>query len=134
MYPLYFLYDQWPVLLLRLALGVILVVHGWPKLRNLGQNAKNFSGMGFRPGWLFGTIAAILEFFGGIGLALGLMTTLIALFVSLEFLVILFWRWVKRMPFVGGWEFDLLIFAAAISLFALGAGAYSLDRVWFGVL
>lgn len=134
MFPLYFLYDLWAVLALRVALGIIFIVHGWPKIRDLKQNAKNFDGMGFRPGKLFGTAAAFLEFFGGIALILGLGVTWISALFGIEFIVILFWRWGKRMPFVGGWEFDLLILAGIITLFSLGGGAWSLDRFLFGIL
>ncbi|HVO28595.1 MAG TPA: DoxX family protein [Candidatus Paceibacterota bacterium] len=134
MFPLYFLYDQWPVLILRVALGIIFIAHGWPKLRDLKRNAKNFDAMGFRPGALFGTMAALLEFFGGIALIVGLLVGAFSALFALEFAVILIWRWAKRSPLVGGWEFDLLILAAVIALFALGGGAFSLDRILLGVL
>ena len=136
MYPLYFIYDMWPVLLLRLALGIVLIAHGWPKLRDLKTTAKNFDGMGFKPGKLFGTAAAILEFFGGVGLVLGLATTEIAAILALQFIVILIWKWFTKKPLVGayGWELDLIILAGLIALFSLGAGAFSLDRIWFGLL
>jgi putative oxidoreductase len=134
MFPLYFLYDQWPVLILRIALGAIFIAHGWPKLRNLKQTAKNFDVMGFRPGKLFGTLAALLEFFGGLLVLVGLAIGPIAALFIIEFAVIIIWRLAKRMPFVGGWELDLLILAGVIALFALGGGAYSLDRMIFGLL
>ena len=134
MFPLYFLYDVWAVLILRLVLGAIFIVHGWPKIKDLKQNAKNFQGMGFRPGILFGSVIAFLEFFGGIALALGLFVLPISALFILQFLVISFWKIVKRMPFVGGWEFDLLILAGVIVLFSLGGSAWSLDRLLFGIL
>ncbi len=134
MFPLYFLYDQWPVLILRIALGAVWIVHGWPKIRDLRQNAQNFQSMGFKPGALFGTAAALLEFFGGIAIVVGLATAPIAALFILEFIVILVWRWSKRSPFVGGWELDLLILAGAVALFSLGGGAFSLDRMLFGIL
>ena len=117
MFPLYFLYDMWPVLILRIALGAVFIVHGWSKMRDLRQNAKNFDAMGFKPGKLFGTVAALLEFFGGIALLIGLGTTWVAGLFILEFIVIILWRWAKHMPFVGGWELDLLILAGVIILF-----------------
>lgn len=129
MFPLYFLYDQWPVLILRIALGAIFIAHGWPKLRDLKQTAKNFDAMGFKPGKLSGTIAAILEFFGGILILIGLAVGPVSALFIIEFAVIIIWRLGKRMPFIGGWELDLLIFAAVIALFALGGGAYSIDRI-----
>jgi putative oxidoreductase len=134
MFPLYFLYDMWPVLVLRVALGVVLIAHGWPKLRNLKQTAQSFDAMGFKPGRLFGTLAALLEVFGGIALIIGLFTTWFAALFMLQFIVILFWKWFKKMPLVGGWELDLLIFAGVFALFALGGGAFSLDRILFGWL
>jgi putative oxidoreductase len=136
MFPLYFLYDMWPVLILRLALGIIFLAHGWPKLRDLKQTAKNFDGMGFKPGALFGTTAAFLECIGGIGLIIGLFTSFFAGLFVLEFAVILVWKWAKGMSLQGpnGWELDMLILAAVIALFALGGGAYSLDRIVLGWL
>lgn len=134
MFPLYFLYDQWPVLILRIALGAIFIAHGWPKLRDLKQTAKNFDAMGFRPGRLSGTITALLEFFGGLLILVGLAVGPISALFIIEFVVIIIWRLAKKMPFVGGWEFDLLILAGVIALFALGGGAYSLDRILFGML
>ncbi len=134
MFPLYFLYDMWPVLILRLALGIVFIAHGWPKIRDLKQTAKNFDAMGFRPGKLFGTIAALLEFCGGIALILGLFTAAIAGLFALQFIVILIWKWFKKMPLVGGWEIDILILAGVVGLFSLGGGAWSLDRILFGIL
>lgn len=125
---------MWPVFLLRAALGLIFIVHGWPKLRDLKKTGENFNAMGFKPGKLFGTLTALLEFFGGIALIVGLFTTWFAALFVLEFAVILLWRWSKKMPFVGGWEFDLLILAGVFALFALGGGAFSLDRILFGWL
>lgn len=134
MFPLYFLYDMWPVLILRLALGAIFIVHGWPKLKNLRQTAKNFDAMGFKPGKLSGTIAALLEFFGGIALVVGLLVAYVSALYIIEFAVITIWKIAKKSPFVNGWEFDLIILAGGIALFALGGGAYSLDRLWLGIL
>ena len=134
MFPLYFLYDLWAMLALRIVLGLILMAHGWPKLRDLSQNAKNFDAMGFKPGKLFGTIAAILEVFGGLFLILGLGVTWVSALFIFEFAVILIWRWSRRSPFVGGWELDFLILAGVFVLFSLGGGAWSLDRLLFGIL
>ena len=120
-------YADVGIAILRAALGVVLVVHGFPKLRNLKQTAVNFGQMGFRPGALFGTIAAFLETFGGLALILGFMTQPVALLFVLEFIVILCWRISKRHPFVSGWELDLLILCGVLFFLAVGAGIYSAD-------
>jgi len=92
--------------------------------------------MGFKPGGLFGAIAAFLEFFGGIALIVGLGTAFFAALFVAEFAVILIWKWSKGVSLKGenGWELDLIILASVFALFALGGGAYSIDRIMFGLL
>ena len=111
-----FSYSTPSVFLLRLVLGIILIVHGWPKISDPQKNAKNFDGMGFKPGALWGTIAALLEFVGGIAMIIGFLVGLISLFLAIQFVVIIIWKISKKMPFVHGWEFDLLILAVILAL------------------
>jgi len=125
------LYASWALLILRIALGMIFIAHGWPKIKNLQQTATNFHGMGFRPGKFWGTIAAVLEFFGGIALIVGLFTMLLGGLFVVEFAIILGWKLRKNIPLVNGWELDLIIFAGATIILALGAGAYSFDRLLY---
>jgi putative oxidoreductase len=106
----------------RIILGILFLVHGWSKVRDLRQNARNFSGMGFKPGVLWGTIAALLEFFGGIGIILGIWMPYLCFLFICEFIVIIVWKLAKKMPFVGGFELDLLIFAMLLTYFTLYGG------------
>jgi putative oxidoreductase len=131
MYPISLLYGGWGSLFLRLVFGAIMIAHGFPKLKNLKATGSGFEGMGFRPGIFWGTVTALLESFGGIALILGIFTVPLAAFFAVEFLVIIIWKLGKHMPFVGGWEFDLLILAAAVMLFFSGAGMMSLDHFVF---
>lgn len=134
MYPLLLLLSDWGLLLLRVAFGAIMIAHGFPKLKNLRETGSNFASMGFRPGMFWGTLIALLEPLGGIALVLGIVTVPIAALFVFEFLVIIVWKISKHMPFVGGWEFDFLLWAAAIILLLFGAGMLSLDHLWlFGV-
>jgi len=127
----FFFYGGLGVFALRIALGAIFLAHGWPKIKDLRTTAANFNGMGFRPGALWGTVIALLEFFGGIALVLGAFTQIVTVFFIVEFATILIWKISKRNPFVGGWEFDLLILAAILVLLLNGGGSYSLDRSYF---
>lgn len=124
-------YSDVALLILRLALGGLLIAHGWPKLRNLKKTAADFGQMGFKPGALFGSIAAFLEFFGGVAIAAGFMIQPVAALFVMEFIVITIWRIFKKHTFVGGWELDLLILGAVILLLSLGAGGYSADTYFF---
>lgn len=104
-----------------------MVAHGLPKIRNLKGTAKNFVDMGFKPGMFWGTIVAFLEFVGGIGLIFGFLTQLIALLIAIEFIVIIL-KPKRGRKFAGGYDFDLLIVAAALLIATIGSGALSLEE------
>lgn len=123
--PLFVFYD-WALLALRLALGVILIAHGYPKLRNLKGTAEWMGSVGLRPGIVFAGIAVAVEVFGGLALIVGFATQLVALLVLVQFLAIILT--VNRMKGLkGGYEFDLLIAAAAALLATTGSGLFGLD-------
>lgn len=124
-------YGDIALLALRFVIGVILIAHGLPKLLNLKKTALDFGQMGFKPGAIFGSVAAFLEFFGGIAIIIGFMVQPVAALLVIEFIVILIWRIIKRHAFVGGWELDVLILGSALLLASLGAGVYSADASLF---
>ncbi|MEK9180574.1 MAG: DoxX family protein [Patescibacteria group bacterium] len=132
MFPIFYLFDDYALLALRLALGLVLLAHGWPKLKNLRGTGEWFSSVGFRPGIFWAAVAAVVEFFGGLALVLGFGVQVAAFFVAGQFAVINFWRiFLKRHALVGGFELDLIILGSALALVALGGGAWSLER-FFG--
>lgn len=126
-----FFYGGWAVAALRIALGIIFIAHGWPKLKSFKGTAEWLGSAGFRPGPVFAVLVVALEFFGGIGLIVGFLTHIVAFFAALQFAAIIVWKIRQRQKFSGGWELDLLVLVVAAALFVLGAGAYSLDRVLF---
>ncbi len=126
----YFFYGGLGMLALRLALGAVFIVHGWPKLKDLRKTAKTFTGMGFKPGFFWGALVALLECFGGLALAAGILTTTFASLLALQFLAIFVWKFARVHPLTDGWELDLVILAALLTLAANGAGIYSLDSFW----
>jgi putative oxidoreductase len=123
-------YGGFAVFVLRVSLAAILIAHGWPKVKHPKKTREWFASVGFKPGWLFGSLAMVVEFFGGIALLIGFLVPFVAFFVILEFFVIIFWKIARKMPLVGGWEIDLLILAGAVVLFYLGSGSYALDHVF----
>ena len=128
---LLFWYGGWGFALPRIILGALLIVHGWPKIKDLRQNGKNFAGMGFKPGVLWGTVAALVEFFGGIAVVLGIAVPYLCILFMGEFGVIIVWKWIKKMPFVSGWELDALIFALALMFFTLYGGFFLISTGGF---
>jgi putative oxidoreductase len=65
--------------LLRLAIGGMLTIEGWPKIMAPFAQTGFVEGIGFYPGWLWSPVLAALQFFGGMLIAVGLFTRPIAL-------------------------------------------------------
>lgn len=121
------------LLLLRLALGVIFIFHGYPKLFvNSHGTMQGFGQMGFPP--YFAVIAGVLEFFGGCTLIAGLFTQIVGLLLAGE-MVIALWRvhgMFTHPMAVNNYEFPMIVGGASFALACLGAGAISLDQAIFG--
>lgn len=114
-------------LILRLVLGLIFVVHGYPKLfKNFTQTAGFFESVGIKPAkfWVF--VVGVVEFFGGIALILGFAVQLAALLIAINMAVAIVLVKFKQ-GLADGYEFDLALFAMALSLVFLGAGFYAFD-------
>jgi putative oxidoreductase len=124
MSTLLFWYGGWGFVIPRIILGAMLIAHGWPKIKDLKQTARNFDGMGFKPGNIWGTVAAFLEFFGGIGIVIGMWVPYISFLLAGQFVVIIIWKLSKKMPFISGWEIDALVLALVIMFFTLYGGFY----------
>jgi len=127
--------------ILRLALGVVFFAHGAQKM--LGW----FGGSGFSGTMSFFTetmhIPAVLaflaiaaEFFGGLGLIVGLLSRVAALGITVNMVVAIamvhhqfgfFMNWFGAQK-GEGYEYHLLVIAMAVLVILRGAGAVSLDR------
>ena len=126
------------LLLLRLALGLIFLLHGAQKLfgvfggHGLAGTTQFMTMLGLHPARWWATIATWGEFVGGLLLALGLFTPLAALLVLAVMLVAIlkvhagkgFWN------NQGGYEYNLVLSALATVLGLVGAGAFSLDALF----
>jgi len=112
-------------LAIRIALAVVLVLHGYQKLAG---GMEMFTGMltklGFPAPVLMAWIVALLEFVGGLAIAIGLWTRDVAALVTIQFVVILLF--VKKFAFPAS-DVDLIIFAVALALTLVGAGSMSVD-------
>jgi len=126
-----------PVLLLivRVATGVGLAIHGYPKAKGgrvgAGQWMKS---MGIPP--FTADLATVLEFVGGIFLVVGLLTPLVGLFLVIQFGAITLVKKTKmHARFTSSehdkptYEIDVLYLLLALVFLFLGAGTYSLDHL-----
>lgn len=129
-FPQLFAYEQLAPLILRLAVGIIFIAHGYPKLfKNFSATAQFFESVNIKPAKLFVAVVGLTEFFGGIALILGFFTQIAALLIGVIMLVAIVY--VKKIKFkqklVEGYEFDLILLAATLTLIFLGPGAFAID-------
>ena len=127
LFPGLLVYAGFAPLVLRLILGLVFIVHGYPKLfKSLNQTVGFFDSIGIRPAkfWVF--VVGIVEFFGGIALILGFATQLVALLIAIDMLIAIVLVKFKQ-GFVNGYEYDLTLLVIAVSLVFLGAGFYAFD-------
>lgn len=121
------------LLLLRAAIGVDFIFHGYPKLFvNPHGTMQMFSHMGFPP--YFAMVAGVLEFFGGCLLIAGLFARIAGLLLAGEMLIAL-WRvhgMFTHPMAVNNYELPMLLSASGFAIACLGAGSISLDRAFFG--
>lgn len=76
--------------LLRVFVGGTLILEGWPKIVAPMAQTGFVESIGFYPGWLWSPALAVMQFFGGIAIAIGLFTRPIAL-ANAIMLAITYW-------------------------------------------
>jgi putative oxidoreductase len=133
---------QWGLFVLRVALGLVIFPHGAQKLLGWfgGYGFKGTMGYFTGQAGLPGVVAFLVivgEFFGSLGLILGLFTRLDAIGIAV---IMLGAAWLVHRPnglFMNwngnqkgeGYEFHLLAVGMAAVLLVYGGGAWSLDTV-----
>ena len=123
-------------LLLRLTVGGFFFGHGTQKLfgwfggHGIEPTAQMFEGLGMRPGRRNAIAAGVAEAAGGAGLALGFATPLAAGAVTSVMLTAINRVHLKNGPWVtnGGYEYNVVLIAAALTLTEVGPGELSLDH------
>ncbi len=132
-------YSNWGLVILRLAMGIIFLVHGWPKLNpnSMMKGPAGFGGflkqMGIPLPIFFGWAIALLETAGAVLLILGLGTRILAVLFAINMLVAILVakRRVMKVGFSAqqttGWEFDFALLAISLALLFTGAGSIALD-------
>ncbi len=117
-------------LILRLAVGSLFMVHGYPKLgkQQRQQGAGWMTSMGMPGGMM--AFAGVVEFFGGLALILGILTPIIAVLAALWMLsTTWFARSKLKKKYMGGWELDVTLLLASLAIAALGSGVFSIDHL-----
>lgn len=129
--------------LLRVALGLVFAAHGAQKLFGVGGGgglngtAAFFAQLGLSPAFVLAMAIGLVETFGGLFLIAGLFTRITAGVLAVE-MVVAVWKAhlasgffinVMNAPGAGtGYEFNLVLIAALVSLITTGPGLLSIDQ------
>lgn len=119
--------HDWAETLLRVVAGLALVTHGAPKIVNPFGAVGMVESLGFYPGAFWAPLLAATEFFGGILIAIGLLTRPAAVAATVVLLVTVWFHWVVQDQGYSGAEKSIL-WAAIFIFFAIrGANRHSVD-------
>jgi putative oxidoreductase len=117
--------------LFRVVVGLILAAHGFQKAMDPSQFQAHLVQMGFPLPSVMTYLAIAGELFGGLGLAVGLLTPIAAFGVASTMLVAVVAVHLKNGLFAanGGFEYPLVLLMSALWFMAAGAGPWSLDAI-----
>jgi putative oxidoreductase len=122
------------LLLLRLAVGVVFIAHGWNHIFGGGKIAGTgrwFDSLGMRPGIMHAWTASLTELGAGALLVAGLLTPLAGAGVVGVMLVAWITNHIKNGFFIfrpgEGYEYVMTLTFAGLALSATGGGRWSLD-------
>lgn len=125
--PLYRSTHDLAETLLRVVAGGFLVVHGAGKIVDPFGAVPMVEGLGFYPGVFWSPLLAATEFFGGIFLAIGLLTRPAAFATTIVLLVTVYFHWVQMGQGFSGAEKSLLWAAMTLYFVIRGGNAQSVD-------
>lgn len=133
--------QDWALLLMRVALGLIFIVYGWRHVVGLEGFTNAFANQ-FNIPWpaITAPLAAYVELLGGVAVLLGVLTryagAALAIVMVVSTLTVKLPTGLENgndiLGLSGFWDLDLALFTMGIALSLAGPGAYALERGLFG--
>jgi putative oxidoreductase len=120
----------------RILVGIIFVAHGSQKLfgafggYGLEGTGQYMASLGLTPGYLMALLSGSAEFFGGLGLVVGLLARPAAVVLAATLVVAIFSVHISHGLFMAnnGYEFALALLGGVVAVLIEGAGKFSLDQ------
>lgn len=123
----FFYSPAFGLLLIRVAVGLLFLLHGWSKISNMPGTLTMLMHFGLAPFLIY--FISWLELIGGLALILGIATRIFGFLFGIEMLVavVLFGAMRGFSPSLFGFEFVLSLVSFGIAL--AGSGAYSVYKM-----
>jgi putative oxidoreductase len=124
------------ITVLRIIVGIIFMAHGSQKLfgmfggYGLEGTGQYMASLGLNPGYLMALLSGSAEFFGGLGLVVGLLARPAAVVLIVMLVIAILSVHIHNGLFMAnnGYEFALALLGGSIAVLIEGAGRLSLDR------
>lgn len=126
--PVYARFHDFTYAVMRASSGGIMAFFGWEKLFNgdMPRDIELFRQLGLEPAIPLAYFTSILEFIGGIAIAIGLFTRPLAIMLFIQMVVILV---MVMIPRGSGFQLSTVWFGVFMYLSVVGSGRLSLDRL-----
>ena len=119
--------HDWAETMLRVVAGLALVTHGMGKISDPFGAAGMVESLGFYPGAFWSVLLSCTEFFGGILIAIGLLTRPASFAAMIVLLVTVWFHWITMDQGYQGAE-KSIIWAAIFAYFTVrGGNRHSVD-------
>lgn len=110
------------LLLVRVGLALVFIAHGWAKFSDMEGTVGFFASIGLAS--FFAYAIATIELVGGVAMLLGMYTGVAGVLLAVTMLGAI--GLVKiNAGFLGGYEFDIMLFLSAIAVALAGSGKYT---------
>lgn len=129
--PLYDRADGISWLIIRVTVGLMLLPHGFPKVFQQGISAFAAAGLsrrGIEPALPLAYVIVFNETIGGLILAAGFLTRVVAALIAVEMAVIVWAYYPKFGWTLPGYEYALMWGLVVFAVALRGGGPYSVDR------
>lgn len=131
-------FSEWAPVIIRVALGVVFIMHGAQKLFGAfgGPGIEGVVGfvgsLGFTPALFWAWTLALVEFIGGVLLVAGVFVRSIAFLIAIDMIVA--WMMVHGSKgfFVGsgGYEFVFVLLAMSLAVMLHGSDKMSVSKLF----
>ena len=111
------------LLLVRIALALVFIIHGYGKLTGLAGVETFFGNLGIPAFFVY--VVTFVEFFGGFAMLLGIFTRIFGFLLAINMFFAIYL--VKfSQGFSGGYELELTLLLASLAIALAGPGKYSI--------